>query len=72
MDDIMTIVKTFNESGLLIKGISKTVKNQTKEEKGGFVRMLLGTLASRLLGYMISAKEVIRTGEGRIRAVHDL
>ena len=46
MKDIMKKVKYFEESGLLIKGVSETVKNEAKEQKGGFVRMLLDTLAA--------------------------
>ena len=42
MEDIMKIVKSFEESGLLVKGISEAIKNETKEQKGGFLRMLLG------------------------------
>ena len=55
MEDIMKIVKPLEESGLLIKGISETIKNKTKEQKRGFLSMLLGTLAASLTG-----KRVIR------------
>ena len=68
VDDIMKIVKSLKESGLLIKGVSKTVKNEAKEQKGGFLRMLLGTLAANLLGCMLTDKGVIQTGEGVIQA----
>ena len=44
MNDIMKIVKSFEESGLLIKGVSQTIKNETKEQKGGFLSMFLGFL----------------------------
>ena len=44
MEDIIKIVKSLEESGLLIKGISETIKNEAKEQKGGFLSMLLGTL----------------------------
>ena len=43
MEDTIKIVKSLEESGLLIKGISETMKNQTKEQKGGFLPILLGT-----------------------------
>ena len=43
MDDIMKIVKSLEDSGLLIKGISETIKNDAKEQKRGFLSMLLGT-----------------------------
>ena len=55
MEDIMKIVKRLEESGLLIKRISETIKNKTKEQKRGFLSMLLGTLAASLTG-----KRVIR------------
>ena len=43
MNDIIKIVQSLEESGLLIKSISKTIKNEGKEQKGGFIGMLLGT-----------------------------
>ena len=43
MDDIMKIVNSLEDSGLLIKGVSETIKNDAKEQKGGFLSMLLGT-----------------------------
>ena len=49
MNDIMKIVKSLEESGLFIKGISETMKNEAKEQKGGFLAMLLGTLGASLL-----------------------
>ena len=50
MEDIMKIVKLLQESELLIKWISETIKNETKEQKGGFLEMLLGTLTASILG----------------------
>ena len=44
MNDIMKIVKSLKESSLSIKGVSKTIENEAKEQKGGFLEMLLGTL----------------------------
>ena len=49
MKDIMKIIKSLEESGLLIKGITETIKNETKDKKGGFLLMLLGTLAASIL-----------------------
>ena len=49
MNDIMKKIKSLEESGLLIKGISETIKNEAKEQKGGFLGMLLGTLGASLL-----------------------
>ena len=66
--DIMKIVKLVEESRFLIQGISETSKNETKEQKGGFLSMLLGTLAASILGNSLTGKGVIRAGEGTIRA----
>ena len=66
MEDIMKIVKSLGELRLLIKGISETIKNETKEEKGGFL-MLLGTLAASILGNALVGIVVIRAGEDTIR-----
>ena len=71
MNDIMKIVKSLEESGLLIKGVSETIKNEAKEQKGGFVEMLLGTLGASLLGNLLTGKANIRAGEGVIRAGQD-
>ena len=48
--DIIKIVKSLEDSGLLLKGVTKTVQNEVKEQKGGFLSMLLGTLVASLLG----------------------
>ena len=58
IDDIMKIVKSLEESGLLIKGVSETIKNEAKEERGGFLSMLLGTLGASLLGSLLTGKGV--------------
>ena len=50
MEDIIKIDKSLEESGLLIKGFNEIIKNETKEKKGGFLSILLGTLAARLFG----------------------
>ena len=68
MNDILNIVKSLEESGLLIEGISETIKNEAKEQKGGFLRMLLGTLRASLLGNLLAGKGTIRAGEGAIKA----
>ena len=67
MNDIMKIVKCLEESGLLIKGIRETIKNETKEQKGGFLGMFLETLGASLLGNLLIGKGKIRVGEGTIR-----
>ena len=67
VEETMKIVKSLEESGLLIKGVSETIKNEAKEQKGGFLPMLLGTLAASILGNALAGKGVIRVGEGTIR-----
>ena len=72
MDDILEIVKFLEDSGVLLKGVSKTIQNEAKEQRGGFLSMLLGTLGATLLGDLLtknlSGKGIIRAGEGVIRA----
>ena len=68
MNDILKIVKSLQDSGVLLKGVGETIKNEAKEQKAGFLSMLLGTLGASLLGNMLAGKGVIRTGEGTIRA----
>ena len=69
MKDIMKIIKSLEKSGILLKGVSKTIKNETKEQRGGFLSMLLGTLGSSLLGNLLtSAKGIVRAGDGIVRA----
>ena len=69
MDDIMKIVKSLKESGLLIKDISETIENEAKGQKVGVLGMLLGTLGTILFGNLLTGKGGIRAGEGVIRAV---
>ena len=68
MNYVMKIVKSLEESGLLIKGVGKTNKNEAKEQKGGFLGMLIGTLGANLLGNLLTGKGSIRAGEQIIRA----
>ena len=68
MKDIMKIIKSLEDSGLLIKGVSETIQNEAKEQKGGFLSMLLGTLGASLLGNLLTSKCTIRADEGTIRA----
>ena len=65
MNDIMKIVKSLEKSGLLIKGVNQTIKNESKEQKGRFLGMLLGTLGASLLGNLLTGKGVIATSQGR-------
>ena len=64
MEDILKIVKSLENSGLLLEGVSETIKNEAKEQRGGFLSMLLGTLGASLLGNMLADKGVIRAGYG--------
>ena len=72
MDDILKIVKSLENSGVLLNGVSETIQHEAKEQRGGFLSMLLGTLGASLLGDVLSkglfGKGVIRAGEGTIRA----
>ena len=72
MDDILKIVKSLENSGLLLKGVSEIIQHEAKEQRGGFLSMLLGTLGASLLGDILSkglsGKGVIRAGEGTITA----
>ena len=68
MNDIMKIVQTLEDSNILLKGVTKTIKNELKEQKGGFLSMLLGTLGASLLGNLLTEKGTIRAGEGIVRA----
>ena len=82
MKDIIKIVKSLDDSGLLLKRVSKTVLNEAREQKGGFISMLLGTLDASLLGNILAGKGVIdkskrkgqginRAGEGVVRAGYE-
>ena len=68
MKDIMKVVKSLEKSELLIKGISETIKNEAKEQKGGFLSKLLGTLAASTLGNELAGRGVIRVGKGKTSA----
>ena len=65
INDIMKIVQALEDSDILLKGVTKTIKNETKEQKGGFLSMLLGTLGASLLGNLLSGKGIVRAGSGR-------
>ena len=68
MNDIKKIVEALENSGILFKGVAKTIENETKEPKGGFLSMLLGTLGASLLGNLLSGgKGIMRAGEGIVR-----
>ena len=60
----MKIVQALEDSNILLKGVAKTIENETKEQKGGFLNMLLGTLGASLLGNMLAGKGIVRAGSG--------
>ena len=68
IEDLIKIVKSLEVSGLLLKGVTESVQNEVKEQKGGFLSMLLGTLGASLLGNFLTGKGICRAGEGIVRA----
>ena len=62
MNDIMKIVQALEDSSILLKGLAKTIKNETKEQKGGFLSITLGTLGASLLGNLLTGKRIVRAG----------
>ena len=69
MNYIMKIIKALENSSILLKRVSKAIKNETKEQRGGFLSMLLGTLGASLLGNLLTGgKGIMRAGEGIVRA----
>ena len=71
MDDILKIVKSLENSGVLLKGVSEAIQHESKEQRGGFLSMLLCAVGASLLGDVLSkslsGRGVIRAGEGTIR-----
>ena len=82
MEDLIKIIKSLEDSGLLLKGVTESVQNEVKEQKGGFLSMLLGTLGASLLRNLLTGKSAFharkgvnkkgkgihRAGEGIVRA----
>ena len=70
IENIVKIVKSLEDSGLLLKGVTGTVQNEVKEQKGGFRSALLGTLSAILLGDLLIGKGIYRAGKwkGVLRA----
>ena len=64
MNDIMKIVQALEDSNILLKGVNKTIKNETQEQKEEFLSMLLGTLGASLLGNLLAGKGFVRAGSG--------
>ena len=68
MNDIMKIIEALENSGILLKGVTKTIENETKEQRGGFLGMLLGTLGVSLLGNLLTGRKgIMRAGDGIVR-----
>ena len=69
MNDIMKIIEALENSGILFKGVTKTIENENKEQRGGFLSMLLGTLGASLLENLLTGgKGIVSAGEGVVRA----
>ena len=69
MNDIMKIIEALENSGILLKGVTKTIENETKEQRGGFLGMILGTLGASLLGNLLTGgKGIMRAGNGIVHA----
>ena len=64
MKYVMKIVQALEDSNILLKGVTKTIKSKTKEQKGGFLSMLLSTLGANLLGNLLPGKGNVRAGTG--------
>ena len=64
MNDVIKITQALEDSNILLKGVTKPIENETKEQKGGFLIMLLGTLGASLLGNLLSGKGIVRAGSG--------
>ena len=64
MNDVIKIVQALEDSNILLKGVTETVKNETKEQKGGFLSMLLGTLGASLFGNLLTGKGFLRAASG--------
>ena len=64
MNDIMKIIQALEDFNVLIKGVTKRIKNETKEQKRGLLSILLGTLGASLLGKLLKGKGIVRAGSG--------
>ena len=64
MNDIIKIVQALEDSNILLKGVTKTIENERKEWKGGFLSMLLSTLGASFIGNLLSGKGIVRACSG--------
>ena len=69
MNDVMKIAQALESSGVLLKGVTKTIKIERKEQKGGFLSMLIGTLGASLLGNLLTGKGIVTAGKGIKKAL---
>ena len=65
MGYVIKIVKSFEDSGFLLEGVTETVQNEAKEQKGGVLSMLLGTSGASFLGNLLTGPVVVRAGKGK-------
>ena len=65
MNGIIKILQALEDSNILLKGVTKTIKSETKEQNGGFLSILFGTLGASLLGNLLSGKLIVRASSGR-------
>ena len=65
IEDLIKVVKSLEDSGLLLKGVTEPVQNEVKEQKVGFLSILLGTLGASLLGNLLTGKGIHRAGKGK-------
>ena len=64
MNDIIKIVQALEDSNIYLKGVTKTIEMETKEQKGGFLSVLLGTLGASLLGHLLAGKGIVIASSG--------
>ena len=70
VEDIIKIVKSLEDSGLLLKGVTETIQNEVKKQKRGFLSMFLGTFGASLFGNILASKGINRAGKGRGRGIN--
>ena len=71
IDNLIKIVNSLQDSGLLLKGVTESIQNEVKDQKGGFLSMLLKTLGAKLLGNLLTGKGAFYAGKGTHRAGKD-
>ena len=64
INDIIKLIQALEDSNILLRRVTKIIKNETKRQKGGFLSMFLGTLGASLLGNLLTGKGVLRAGSG--------